>query len=77
MLLGKAIRERRLALGVSVAELSVRTDLSPFTIQGYELGRRLPPLEALDVVSTALDTDVRSLLRDVWPWDGAAPVPEP
>ena len=74
MLLGQAIRRRRTELGMSLAELCVRAELSPFTVNSYELGRRLPPLEALDAVATALDTNVRDLLAGIYPWDD---VPDP
>ncbi|MBD3924308.1 helix-turn-helix transcriptional regulator [Nocardioides cavernae] len=62
-------------MGLSLADLSARVDLSPFTINSYERGRRLPSLEALDVVARALDTDVRELLAGVFPWDGGAEAP--
>lgn len=75
VLLGRAIRERRIAVGLSLAALSERTDLSPFTVNSYERGRRLPSLEALDVVAVALGTTVRDLLAGVYPWD-AEPPPE-
>ena len=59
---------------MTLAELSVRADLSPFTVNSYELGRRLPSLEALDIVAAALETNVRDLLEGVYPWDD---VPDP
>lgn len=68
-LLGRAIRDRRTALGLTLAEVSVKSGLSPFTINSYEHGRRLPSLEALDAVATALGLSARELLRDVYPWD--------
>ena len=47
----------------------MKSGLSPFTINSYEHGRRLPSLEALDAVATALGLSARELLRDVYPWD--------
>lgn len=66
---GSAIRGRRKALGITLAELAVATDLSPFTIQSYELDRRLPALEALALVAAALDATIVELLRGVAPFE--------
>ncbi|WP_139980238.1 helix-turn-helix domain-containing protein [Nocardioides litoris] len=75
VLLGRALRARRTELGLSITELSFRTSLSAYSLSSYEQGRRLPPLEALDLVAAAMDTNVRDLLRDVWPWDGVEEPP--
>lgn len=77
VLLGRAIRERRTKVGLSLAALSDLTNLSPFTVNSYELGRRLPSLETLDVVAVALGTTARDLLAGVYPWDAQAPPGSP
>lgn len=73
VLLGRAIRERRIEVGLSLAALSDRTNLSPFTVNSYELGRRLPSLETLDIVAVALETTACDLLAGVYPWDADGP----
>lgn len=76
VLLGRAIRERRIEVGLSLAALSERTNLSPFTVNAYELGRRLPSLETLDIVASVLGVTACDLLAGVYPWDATSP-PEP
>lgn len=75
--MGRAIREHRIAAGLSLAGLSERTSLSPFTVNSYERGRRLPSLENLDVVAVALGTTARDLLAGVYPWDAQVPPGQP
>lgn len=70
--LGRAIRQRRESIDVSLGDLSATTGLSPFTINAIERGRRGPSLEALLDIADALSTTVRELLTGVPPWDDSA-----
>lgn len=68
--LGAALRTRREELGLTRATVAVRTGLSLDTIASVELGRRLPSLEALARLATALERGhACDLLRGVQPWD--------
>lgn len=67
--LGQALRRRRTEVGRSLAEVSVDAGLSPFTVNAYERGLRLPPLDVLDDLAVALGTSVRDLLTGVYPYD--------
>lgn len=60
-LLGERIRERRLAAGLSQADLAGST-LSRFAISKIELGRSLPSLASLRHIAHALGVSSRDLI---------------
>ncbi len=60
--LGKLLRERRQALGISQEELSSRSGLDRTYISGVERGVRNPSLTALIKVATGLGVSVSGLL---------------
>lgn len=61
-LLGRNIRRRRNALGISQEELAFRAGMKRSYVSGIELGTRNPTVEALERLAGALDLDPRSLL---------------
>ncbi len=63
-LLGKAIRKRRLALGLTQEELAERADLHWTFISGIERGQRNVSIMRLYDIAIALDVRVRDLVRD-------------
>lgn len=69
-LLGAAIRNRRIDLGITQSDLGLRCGISDAHVANIESGRRLPSLDALHALAWGLDTTARALLRDVYPWDG-------
>ncbi|MFH8471525.1 helix-turn-helix domain-containing protein [Streptomyces sp. NPDC018000] len=56
---GKALYDRRTALGLSVSELAVRTGMDEDDIECIEEGGTAPTLELLRSLAAALDADVR------------------
>lgn len=60
--LGDRIRARRVALGLTLAQVADRATLSIAYISNLERGRGNPTLDALESVARALDTSVASLL---------------
>ena len=67
--LGEAIRARRTRRGMTLAQLAIALDASPFTVNSWERGRRLPSLTSLVPVAAALDTTVVDLLTGIPPFD--------
>ncbi len=57
-LLGKAIRERRLALGLSQVELAARAGMTQPALSRLEAGGTIPTIPLLDRISAALDADL-------------------
>jgi ribosome-binding protein aMBF1 (putative translation factor) len=57
-LIGQAMRERRLALGMSQAELAARTRMTQPALSRLEAGGVVPPIPLLERISAALDADL-------------------
>lgn len=74
-LLGQAVRERRTDRGLTMQQLAEVSGLSFHSVYSLEHGRMLPSLPALDAVAVALGTSAVEVLRDVFPWNGAATAP--
>lgn len=64
MLVGKKIKEARLALGVSQKELAARLGVSSAMVSQYESGSRTPKYETLKRFADALGLNVLSLFDD-------------
>ena len=58
---GARIRERREALGLSLADVAAKLGIGRQNIHRYEAGARLPTLEALYPLADALDCNVSDL----------------
>lgn len=54
---------------MTLAQLSVATGASPYTVNSWELGRRLPSLTTLLCIAKALDTTAVGLLSGIEPFD--------
>jgi ribosome-binding protein aMBF1 (putative translation factor) len=57
-LIGGAVRERRLALGLSQAELAGRADMTQPALSRLEAGGVVPTIPLLERISAALDADL-------------------
>jgi ribosome-binding protein aMBF1 (putative translation factor) len=57
-LLGKAVRDRRLALGLSQIELASRARMTQPALSRLEAGGVIPTIPLLDRISAALDADL-------------------
>ncbi len=57
-LIGKAVRDRRLALGLSQIELAARADMTQPALSRLEAGGVIPTIPLLDRISAALDADL-------------------
>ncbi len=57
-LLGRAIRDRRLALGLSQVELATRAGMTQPALSRLEAGGVIPTIPLLDRISAALDADL-------------------
>jgi len=57
-LIGKAIRDRRLALGLSQVELATRAAMTQPALSRLEAGGVIPTIPLLDRISAALDADL-------------------
>jgi len=57
-LLGKAVRDRRLALGLSQIELASRAGMTQPALSRLEAGGVIPTIPLLDRISAALDADL-------------------
>jgi DNA-binding XRE family transcriptional regulator len=56
---GKAVHDRRVALGLSVADLALRADMTADEIECIEEGGTEPTIALLRRLAAALDADVR------------------
>lgn len=56
---GKAVYDRRVALGLSVADLALRADMTTDEIECIEEGGTEPTIALLRHLAAALDADVR------------------
>ena len=65
MTLGSEVRRRRLALGLTLDDLSERSGLSPHYLSTLENDRRDPHVSTLLAVAKALRVDPAELLGDV------------
>ena len=63
-MVGKRIKEYRLANKMTQVMLAEKTGLSEMTIYSYETGKRLPALEPLVLLSNALNVSTDALLCD-------------
>jgi len=70
-LIGQAVRERRLALGLSQVELATRAGMTQPALSRLEAGGIMPTIPLLERISMALDAD---LIVDIAP---TLPEPEP
>ena len=57
-LIGQAVRERRLALGLSQTELADRAGMTQPALSRLEAGGVVPTLPLLDRIDAALDADL-------------------
>jgi ribosome-binding protein aMBF1 (putative translation factor) len=57
-LIGQAVRERRLALGLSQVELAARADMTQPALSRLEAGGVVPTIPLLERISAALDADL-------------------
>ena len=57
-LIGQAIRERRLALGLSQVELAARAGMTQPALSRLEAGGVIPTIPLLERISAALDADL-------------------
>jgi HTH-type transcriptional regulator / antitoxin HipB len=63
-LIGQAVRERRLALGLSQVELATRAGMTQPALSRLEAGGVVPTIPLLERISIALDAD---LIVDIAP----------
>lgn len=63
--LGHAIRQRRLAMGVSQAEIGARCGVGQSTLEHIESGLRAPSLGMLHGLAWALDVKLSVLFEEV------------
>ena len=56
--IGQAVRERRLALGLSQTELAARAGMTQPALSRLEAGGVIPTIPLLDRISAALDADL-------------------
>ena len=57
-LIGQAVRERRLALGMSKVELAIRAGMTQPALSRLEGGGVVPTIPLLERISMALDADL-------------------
>ena len=57
-LIGQAVRERRLALGLSQTELATRAGMTQPALSRLEAGGVVPTIPLLERISMALDADL-------------------
>lgn len=57
-LIGQAVRERRLALGLSQVELAARVGMTQPALSRLEAGGVVPTISLLERISMALDADL-------------------
>jgi ribosome-binding protein aMBF1 (putative translation factor) len=57
-LLGKAVRDRRLALGMSQSQLASRAGMTQPALSRLEAGGVIPTIPLLERISAALDADL-------------------
>jgi ribosome-binding protein aMBF1 (putative translation factor) len=57
-LIGQAVRERRLALGLSQTELAARAGMTQPALSRLEAGGVVPTIPLLERISIALDADL-------------------
>jgi ribosome-binding protein aMBF1 (putative translation factor) len=57
-IIGKAVRDRRLALGLSQVELAARAAMTQPALSRLEAGGVIPTIPLLDRISAALDADL-------------------
>jgi len=57
-LIGRAVRERRLALGLSQAGLATRAGMTQPALSRLEAGGVIPTIPLLERISAALDADL-------------------
>jgi ribosome-binding protein aMBF1 (putative translation factor) len=57
-LIGQAVRERRLALGLSQVELATRAGMTQPALSRLETGAVVPTIPLLERISAALDADL-------------------
>lgn len=62
---GQMLRQMRSARGLSQLELANRAGLSENAISAFERAERFPRATTIDALSSALETDVDTLLGDV------------
>src|SRR5437762_2791865 len=57
-LIGQAVRERRLALGLSQVQLAARAEMTQSALSRLEAGGVVPTIPLLERISAALDADL-------------------
>ena len=62
--IGEQVRRRRMALGLSLRQLSARSGVPPSTIHGIERGHQTSPaIDTVSALAEALGVSVATLLR--------------
>jgi len=67
LVIGRAVRERRQALGLSQTELAQRAGMTQPALSRLEAGGVIPTIPLLERITTALDAD---LIVEISPQDG-------
>ncbi len=55
---GRRMREARIASGHKAEEIALEVGKSVFTVQGYELGRVMPPADVIGDIASAIGVSV-------------------
>ena len=63
--LGRRIRERRKALGLTQAELAGEVGVTKAAIYYYETGMKTPSLATITTISRVLDVTIDELVKDI------------
>ncbi len=63
--LGRTVREKRHALGISQEELAARSDLHRTYIADVERGNRNPSIESIQAIATGLGIQISELFRQI------------
>ena len=64
-LISRRLRDLRKARGVTLDELASMTGFTKGYLSKIENGRKVPPIETLSRISTALHAEIAYFLRDV------------
>lgn len=65
MSIGGLIKARRLQLGMTQAELGIRSKCGQRDISDYELGKREPKVSRLIDIAAGLSMDIRRLIGEL------------
>ena len=62
MTIGECIKEQRRNYGLTQKQLAEKMGVAEITIRQYELGKRIPSLDALQKIADAIEMSVRDLI---------------